>query len=80
MTFALVVLAVAVIGGTMTALAGVGIGSTLVPLFGYQFDFKRAVAAVVPHLCASVVQAFRLRHEIDDRCFCSSDSCARWRV
>lgn len=70
MIFALVVLAIAVMGGGMTALAGAGTGSMLVPLFGYQFDFKLAVAAVaVPHLSASAVRAFRLRHDIDQSLF-----------
>lgn len=66
MAFAFVVLLVAVAGGTMTAVAGAGTGSTLVPLFALQFDFKLAVAAVaLPHLAATTVRTLQLQKEID---------------
>jgi hypothetical protein len=55
MSFALLVAAVAVIGGGMTAVAGPGTGSTLVPLFALRIDFKLAVAAAaLPHLVGKI--------------------------
>ncbi|WP_348637508.1 sulfite exporter TauE/SafE family protein [Bradyrhizobium sp. ISRA443] len=66
MIFGLAVALVAVLGGTMTAIAGAGTGSTLVPLFALEFDFKLAVAAVaLPHLSATAVRALQLRQDID---------------
>jgi uncharacterized membrane protein YfcA len=66
MMFAVLVAAVGVVGGVMAALAGAGIGSTLVPLFALHVDFKVAVAAAaLPHLVGSALRAYRLRQAID---------------
>ncbi len=66
MLFALVVLAVGVIGGAMAAVAGAGIGSTLVPLLALRMEFKLAVAAAaLPHLAGGLVRAVQLRRSID---------------
>jgi uncharacterized membrane protein YfcA len=68
--FAALVALVSVIGGAMTAVAGAGTGSTLVPLFGTQFDFKLAVAAVtLPHLAATTTRTLQLWRHIDRALF-----------
>jgi uncharacterized membrane protein YfcA len=70
MMFTVFVAIVAIIGGGMTAIAGAGTGSTLVPLFAQRLDFKLAVAAVaLPHLAASASRAVRLRRAIDGKLF-----------
>lgn len=63
---AAVVLPLAAAGGTMMAVAAAGIDSLLVPLFGTEFDFKLAVAAVsLPHFTAGALRTLQLRHDID---------------
>lgn len=70
MIFLLAVLIVAFVGGVMTAVAGMGVGSVLVPLLALRLDFKLAVAAAaLPHLISTAVCAVRLRQEVDAAVF-----------
>ena len=70
MLFGFFVAVVAIAGAIMTAIAGAGTGSTLVPLFALQYDFKLAVAAVAaPHLAATAVRTLQLRKEVDKGLF-----------
>lgn len=70
MIFALAVLIVAFAGGVMTAVAGMGVGSVLVPLLALRLDFKLAIAAAaLPHLIATAVRAVRLRKKVDTAVF-----------
>src|SRR5262245_39940520 len=60
--FVSIVLVVGVLGGALAAVAGAGIGSTLVPLLALRVDLKVAVAiATVPHLVGGVVRVIQLR-------------------
>jgi len=65
-------LPVAVIGGTVIAVAGTGTGSVLMTLFSLPSGFQVARAAVaavaLPHLAATVVGAMQPRKEIDRPC------------
>lgn len=68
MIFGLIAALVGVAGGTMAALVGAGVGSTLVPLFAVQIDFKLAVAAAaIPHLVGGIQRTVQLRHHVDGR-------------
>lgn len=70
MIFAVAVVIVAFAGGVMTAVAGMGVGSVLVPLLALRLDFKLAIAAAaLPHLIATAVRAVRLRKKIDAAVF-----------
>jgi uncharacterized membrane protein YfcA len=61
-----IVCGVGVIGGWLAAIAGAGIGSTLVPFFALHVDLKVAVAlATIPHLAGGLVRAVQLRKSID---------------
>ncbi len=57
---------VAVIAGSVAAVAGFGIGSLLTPLFATQIPLKLAVAAVsIPHLLATALRFWLLRAHVD---------------
>jgi uncharacterized membrane protein YfcA len=65
MTAALLFLA-SILGGAIAALAGFGIGSILTPLLALSVGTKEAVVAVsIPHLVATAIRFWTLRHKID---------------
>jgi len=65
MTAALLFFA-AILGGAIAALAGFGIGSILTPLLALSVGTKQAVVAVsIPHLVATAIRFWNLRHKID---------------
>ncbi|HEY1528309.1 MAG TPA: sulfite exporter TauE/SafE family protein [Candidatus Angelobacter sp.] len=56
----------AILGGGIAALSGFGIGSMLTPLLALSVGTKQAVVAVsIPHLVATAVRFWTLRHKID---------------
>jgi uncharacterized membrane protein YfcA len=56
----------AVLAGAIAALAGFGIGSVLTPLLALSVGTKEAVVAVsIPHLIATIIRLWSLRHNID---------------
>jgi hypothetical protein len=56
----------AILGGGIAALSGFGIGSVLTPLLALSVGTKQAVVAVsIPHLVATAVRFWTLRHKID---------------
>jgi uncharacterized membrane protein YfcA len=58
--------AIAVLGGSVAAVSGFGIGSLLTPFLLLSFPTAEAVAIVaVPHFVATAVRLHRLRHDID---------------
>ena len=64
--FILAVGAVAVLAGAIASVAGFGIGSVLTPVVATRFGVKLAVVLVaIPHFAATLLRAWRLRHEID---------------
>lgn len=65
MTAALLFLA-SILAGAIAALAGFGIGSILTPLLALSVGTKEAVIAVsIPHLVATGIRFWMLRHNID---------------
>jgi hypothetical protein len=65
MTAALLFFA-AILAGAIAALAGFGIGSVLTPLLALSVGTKEAVVAVsIPHLVATALRFWNLRHKID---------------
>jgi uncharacterized protein len=65
MTAALLFVA-AILGGAIAALSGFGIGSVLTPLLALSAGTKDAVVAVsIPHLVATAMRFWTLRHKID---------------
>ncbi|MBZ5504483.1 MAG: sulfite exporter TauE/SafE family protein [Acidobacteriia bacterium] len=55
-----------ILAGAIAALAGFGIGSVLTPLLALSVGTKEAVVAVsIPHLVATVIRFWNLRHTID---------------
>ena len=59
---------VAILAGSVAAVAGFGIGSLLTPLLATQVPLKVAVAAVsIPHLLATGVRFWLLRAHVDRR-------------
>ena len=65
MTAAILFLA-AILAGAIAALAGFGIGSILTPLLALSVGTKEAVVAVsIPHLVATALRFWTLRHNID---------------
>ena len=65
MTAALLFLA-SILAGAIAALAGFGIGSILTPLLALSVGTKEAVIAVsIPHLVATAMRFWMLRHNID---------------
>ncbi len=66
MIFVLLVGAVAVVAGAIASVAGFGIGSVLTPLVAWRYGMKTAVVLVaIPHFAATLLRAWRLRHEVD---------------
>jgi uncharacterized membrane protein YfcA len=66
--FDLLVACAALFAGAIAAVSGFGIGSILTPLLATRVDMKIAVAAVsIPHVAATAVRFFLLRHQIDRR-------------
>jgi uncharacterized protein len=67
----MLLIAVAVVGALaagIASIAGFGIGSLLTPLLASQYGMKTAVAAVsVPHLIATALRFWKLRHDVDRR-------------
>lgn len=56
----------AILGGAIAALAGFGIGSILTPLLALSVGTKQAVVAVsIPHLVATSIRFWNLRHKVD---------------
>jgi uncharacterized membrane protein YfcA len=56
----------AILGGAIAALSGFGIGSVLTPLLALSVGTKQAVVAVsIPHLVATSIRFWNLRHKID---------------
>ena len=54
------------IAGAVAAVSGFGIGSILTPVLQHHYDMPLAVAAVsVPHVIATAVRLWRLRHDVD---------------
>jgi uncharacterized protein len=67
MTAALLFVA-SIVAGAIAALAGFGIGSVLTPLLALSVGTKEAVVAVsIPHLVATAIRFWNLRHSIDRR-------------
>jgi hypothetical protein len=65
MTAALLFLA-SILAGAIASLAGFGIGSVLTPLLALSVGTKEAVVAVsIPHLVATSLRFWTLRHNID---------------
>jgi uncharacterized membrane protein YfcA len=65
MTIALLFFA-SILAGAIAALAGFGIGSVLTPLPALSVGTKEAVVAVsIPHLVATAIRFWNLRHTID---------------
>jgi uncharacterized protein len=65
MTAALLFFA-AILAGAIASLAGFGIGSVLTPLLALSVGTKEAVIAVsIPHLVATALRFWSLRHNID---------------
>jgi uncharacterized membrane protein YfcA len=65
MTAALLFFA-SILAGAIAALAGFGIGSVLTPLLALSVGTKEAVVAVsIPHLIATAIRFWSLRHKID---------------
>jgi uncharacterized membrane protein YfcA len=64
-----IILAVAsLLVGTLAAIAGFGIGSTLTPLLSWQIGIRLAVAAAsIPHLVGTSVRFWTLRRFVDKK-------------
>ena len=66
--FLIAVAVVGVLAAGIASIAGFGIGSLLTPLLASQYGMKTAVAAVaVPHLIATALRFWKLRHDVDRR-------------
>lgn len=66
MSFVWLVGAASIVAGAIAAVSGFGIGSVLTPILQSHYDIKLAVAAVsVPHVIATAVRLWRLRHDVD---------------
>lgn len=66
MSFDWIVLAVAVLAGSIAAISGFGIGSLLTPLLSVQVGTKLAVAAVsIPHFIGTALRFWLLRKAVD---------------
>ena len=70
MIFNMVVAVAAALAGGIASIAGFGIGSLLTPLVAAHYGMRTAVGAVaIPHLVATVLRFWRLRHHVDWRVF-----------
>ncbi len=68
MLFESTVAVAAAIAAAIASVSGFGIGSLLTPLFAAAYGMKTAVAAVaIPHVAATFLRYWRLRHEVDTR-------------
>jgi uncharacterized membrane protein YfcA len=68
MAFDVVIAAVAILAGSIAAVAGFGIGSLLTPTLAIQAGTKVAVAAVaIPHFVGTLQRYWLLRHHVDRR-------------
>ena len=66
--FDALLLLVSIIAGGVASISGFGIGSLLTPLLALKLDTKIAVAAVsVPHLIATSIRFWMLRHHVDKK-------------
>ena len=66
MTFVLLMAVAAVAAGAIASVTGFGIGSTLTPVVAIRYGMKLAVVLVaIPHFAATLLRAWRLRHEVD---------------
>lgn len=64
--FAVFVAAVAVLAGSIAAVAGAGVGSLLTPALSLRIDMRDAVLAVAaPHLVFNAIRCWTLRTKID---------------
>jgi uncharacterized membrane protein YfcA len=65
-SFDVLLIAVTIIAGALASVSGFGVGSLLRPLLAVQAGPKAAVAAVaIPHVVASGVRFWQLRHHVD---------------
>lgn len=65
---AVVTAAVSLFAGAIASATGFGIGSLLTPLLNLRSDMRLAVAAVsIPHLVATSLRLWLLRHDVDWR-------------
>lgn len=68
MSFDVLVAAASILAGAVAAVSGFGIGSILTPLLQRHYEIKLTVAAIsVPHVIATAVRFWRLRHDVDAR-------------
>lgn len=68
--FDLIVLLASTLAGAVAGISGFGIGSILTPLLALQTGTKIAVALVsIPHVIATAVRFWGLRHALDRRVF-----------
>ena len=68
MTFGALTAFVSVLAGAIASVTGFGIGSLLTPLFNLRDDMPLAVAATsIPHLVATSLRLWILRHHVDRR-------------
>ena len=66
--FLVAVAGIGFLAAGIASIAGFGIGSLLTPLVASQYGMKTAVAAVaVPHLIATALRFWNLRHDVDRR-------------
>jgi uncharacterized membrane protein YfcA len=65
-TFLAFTAAVSAVAGGIAAVTGFGIGSLLTPLLNTRDDMRVAVAtASIPHVVATALRLWRLRHDVD---------------
>ncbi|HET8891533.1 MAG TPA: sulfite exporter TauE/SafE family protein [Candidatus Angelobacter sp.] len=63
---AVLLFSAAILAGAIAALSGFGIGSILTPLLALGVGMKQAVVAVsIPHLLATAIRFWDLRHKVD---------------
>jgi uncharacterized membrane protein YfcA len=68
MSFSALIAAVSFLEGAIAAVTGFGIGSVLTPVLQTRYDIRLAVAAVsIPHVIATAVRFWKLRHDVDMR-------------
>jgi uncharacterized membrane protein YfcA len=68
MTHNVLVIIVAIVAGTVSAVTGFGIGSLLTPFLAMSVGTRTAVAAVsIPHVVGTAVRFWLLQHDLDRR-------------
>ncbi len=66
MIFHLLFISIAILAGSLAAVAGFGIGSLLTPVLAYQIGTKLAIAAIsIPHFIGTALRCWLLRKNID---------------